>query len=284
MQDCTLFTSPFATITTQSLAQALRDVGAADCDVLYIHTGMALGLPAKGLRRTELLALLLEVLEGLHVGTLVFPTFTFSFCNNEVFDVQHSKTPMGALNEYARRSGKGIRSRDPLLSVYVLGDPLNLADDLSIYSIGRDSSYDRLHHSGRKVKFLFLGADMRECFTYTHYAEAIIGVPYRYNRVFTGTVIDNNVEERNREAVLYTCYANVRLNPVPVVHNAMQAAGQLHTAPIGDATLCCFAEEDAWSTLEHLLHDNPLCLTDGTFDASVKDTTYDNSTRVVSVK
>ena len=284
MRDCTLFVSSAGTITTANLLTTLLKIGAQECDVLYIHTGMALGLPAKGMSRNELLAALLEVLENLHVGTLVFPAFTFSFCNNEPFDIQRTRTPMGALNEFVRKSGKGVRSRDPLLSVYVLGDPLNLVDNLGKYSIGRDSSYDRLHHCGREVRFLFLGADMRECFTYTHYAEAMIGVPYRYDRMFRGTIVDNGVEARDQEAILYTCYANCRLNPVPVVHNAMLQAGQLCTATVGEATLCCFSEKEAWGTLQRLLGENPLCLTDGTYDPSVQDTSYDNSTRVVSVK
>ncbi|MBQ7606400.1 MAG: AAC(3) family N-acetyltransferase [Desulfovibrionaceae bacterium] len=279
-----LFTGSSADITTGGLAKALRDIGATECDVLFIHSGMDLGLPYRGIRRKDLLAEMLHVLEDLHVGTLIFPTFTFSFCNNEPFDVQHSRTPMGALNEYARTHGTGVRSRDPLLSVFVMGDPFNLVDKPGRESIGRDSAYDRLHRCGKSAKFLFLGTDMRQCFTYTHYVEAIIGVPYRYNRTFTGTIIDNGAENVGQEAVLYTCYANCRLNPIPVVHNAMRAAGQLHTAPLGDTELCCFAEKDAWETLKSLLYENPLCLTDGTFDPTIHDTTYNNDTRIVSVK
>ena len=269
-------------VNAAHMREALLGVGAADCDVLYIHTDMTFGLPA--LKRGVLLAELLGILEGLGVTTLVFPTFTFSFCNHEPFDVQNTRTPMGALNEYARKTGRGRRSPDPLLSVYVLGDALNLVDNLGPYSIGENSNYDRLHVCGKEVKFHFFGADMRECFTYTHYMEAVIGVPYRYNREFTGTIIDSGKTASSR-VWLYSSYANCRLNPEPVVHNAMHKLGQLRTAVVGDGHLCCFREKDAYATISQLLDKNPLCLTDGSFDADVKDTTYNaGNDYIVSVR
>lgn len=280
--DNILFHSRTGNVSIRQVEKALQSVGAADCDVLYIHTGMSFGLPA--LKRGQLLAELLNALDSLGVGTLVFPTFTFSFCNGESFHVQNSPTPMGALNEYARKTGRGKRSIDPLLSVYVLGDTLNLVENFGPYSIGVDSGYDRLHHCGKDVKFLFFGADMRECFTYTHYMEAIVGVPYRYDREFAGTVVNEGKSLPSR-VWMYTCYANCRLNPRPVVYEAMQKRGLLHMEPVGDGHLCCFHEKEAYSVISDLLHDNPLCLTDGNFDPSIKDTTYNpNNERIVSVR
>lgn len=277
-----LFHSQKEEVNAAHMREALRSVGAADSDVLYIHTDMTFGLPA--LKRGALLAELLGILEGLGVATLVFPTFTFSFCNHEPFDVQNSRTPMGALNEYARKTGRGRRSLDPLLSVYVLGDTLDLVDNLGPYSIGMDSNYDRLHRCGKEVKFLFFGADMRECFTYTHYMEAAVGVPYRYDREFAGTIVDGGKNTSSR-VWLYSTYANCRLNPKPVVYDAMQARGQLRTALVGDGHLCCFREKDAYATISQLLSDDPLCLTDGAFDPHVKDTTYNaGNERIISVR
>lgn len=276
-----LFQGRAGSVSAGQMKEALQAVGAADCDVLYVHTGISFGLPA--IRRGQLLAELLGVLESLGTETLVFPTFTFSFCNNEVFDVQKTPTPMGAINEFARRSGRGKRSADPLLSIYVLGKDPGLVENLSEFSIGRGSSYDRLHACGREVKFLFFGTDMRNCFTYTHYMEAIAGVPYRYDREFNGTIINNGREYAAR-VYLYSTYGNCRLNPAPVVHDAMQRAGMLKKGIIGDGSICCFAEKDGYATLAELLHEDPYCLTDGSFDPSRKNTDYNPSgTRVVSV-
>lgn len=273
-----LFRSVRGGVSRQQIQEALLAIGAGDCEVLYIHTGMTFGLPVP--RRKELLTALLDILESLKVETMIFPTFTFSFCNHKPFNVQESPTSMGALNEYIRKSGRGVRSSDPLLSVYVLGNPLNLVDNLGSYSIGVDSSYDRLHNCGKQAKFLFFGADMRECFTYTHYMEAIIRVPYRYDREFSGDVINGGISTPTA-VWLYTSYANCRLNPKPVVYETMLGRGMLHMRDAGDGSLCCFSEKDGYDVIAELLRNDPLCLTDGTFDPSIKDTTYNPNNEVI---
>lgn len=190
---------------------------------------------------------------------------------------------MGALNEYVRKTGKGVRSIDPLLSVYIIGEETSLAENLSHASIGIGSNYDKLHHCGKNVKFLFLGADMRECFTYVHYIEAILGSPYRYNREFTGTIIDGE-QTFTDTYTLFSLYANCKLNTTPVVYNTMLERKQLSIAPLGDTSIISLNEQDAYHTICDLLENDPYCLTDGNFDGTHFDTTYNHTSRIVSVK
>lgn len=283
MENTTLFSSSSGDVTVRSVQNALYEVGAHDCDILYIHTGISFGLPVSGIKRKELLGILLEILQNVGVRTLVFPTFTFSFCNNEIFDVQKSKTSMGAINEFARKSGQGVRSKDPLLSVYVLGDPLDLVDGLGENSLGPESNYDRIHQHGEKVKFLFLGAKMEECFTYTHHMEAMFSSPYRYYREFCGTVVEGNKQTPNVTAKLFSTYANCTLNPAPIIRDAMSTRGQLRRQSLGESSVCCFSEQDAYTTIAEVLQHNPYALTDGTFDPAQKSTVYAPVGRVNSV-
>lgn len=281
--DTALFKSQSGDLSPRRILDALHTVRAGECDILYIHSGMRFGTPTGGISRKALLGSLLDTLESLGVGTLIFPTFTFSFCNNEDYDRQRSPSQMGALNEFARKSGKGVRSADPLLSVYVIGKRSDLVENLSQYSIGEGSNYDKLHHCGDKVKFLFFGADMRECFTYTHYMEAILKSPYRYDREFSGLVIDGEKRQQTT-CYLYSTYANCTLNPEPVVYNEMKRRSQLLYTGLGDGGVLTLDEKDGYATIAELLEKDPYCLTDGTFDPARADRTYDNSTRIVSVK
>lgn len=279
--DNILFNSSHGSVKKSDFRTALQKTRAGECDVLYVHTDMTFGLPA--LPRRALLTELLQLLLDLNVRTLIFPTFTFSFCNNEIYDPETSKSQMGAINEFARKSGAGARTLDPLLSVYVIGDPLNLLEKPGVESIGVDSSYDRLHRSGQDVNFLFFGADMSACFTYTHYMEALKGVPYRYPRQFEGQIRING-ELQPATAILHSTYSNCCLNPVPITHNAMQAAGMLHKKEVGDNGLCCFSEKDGYRAISALIEENPFCFTDGKFDINQKDTAYNRGgQRVVSV-
>jgi aminoglycoside 3-N-acetyltransferase len=107
----TLFESPSGPVSTVDLREALLRVGADECDVLYIHSGLTFGTPAGGLKRRDLLMEILAALRDLQVSTICMPTFTFSFCNGESFDRQNSKSQMGALNEFFRVQPDADRQR-----------------------------------------------------------------------------------------------------------------------------------------------------------------------------
>lgn len=279
-----LFKSTKGIVTTDDLYEALLRVKANECDILYIHTDVSFGEPL--LKRKEMLSSLYGVLEKLKVNTLIFPTFTFSFCNNENFDIKNTPSKMGVLNEYVRKNIEGVRTSDPLLSVYIVGQTYDLSSISGDESIGYGSTYDKLHKLGKKVKFLFFGADMKKCFTYTHYMEAIAAVPYRYNREFSGSIIDaqGNVHN-NQKYKLYSSYGNCVLNPKPIVYNEMLDRNYLSMVDVGDGNICCFNEIDAHKVISDLFKKDICCLTNGMFDINKANTIYNpNGEYVVSVR
>ena len=183
--------------TQKDIYEALLGVGASECDTLFIHSDVFFGKPAQGFKRKEYLDILNDTINNLGVKNIIVPTFTYSFCNNEVYDVVNSKTFMGAYNEFIRKKDKRFRTIDPLLSVSVPNELKPLFDNISNHSLGPGSALDIIHNMNN-VKFLFFGAEMSECFTYVHYVEEQIGVSYRYLKDFTGKYIDSNGKEEIR--------------------------------------------------------------------------------------
>lgn len=182
-------------LTSSDLSDKLKEIGAHDCEVLYIHSSLNFGLPNPKIKSKEVLTELFEVISGLNVPTICMPTFTFSFCNGKDYDPLTSKSKMGALNEFFRKQEGVIRSMDPLMSVAVKGKDTYLATDVSTHSISDGSTYDMLH--GKEgVKFLFLGPRIGDCFTYMHYLEWLYSVDYRYIRHFHGNVIVEGIKKR----------------------------------------------------------------------------------------
>ena len=179
-------------INSEDILNILVNFNADQCDVLYIHTGMQFGMPNLELSRTELLDSLANILYKLDVPTLIMPSYTFSFCNDEVYDIASTRSSMGALNEHLRTKHKWKRSYDPLMSNILFGDKQELIDDIGKHSVGEGSTFDLLAKSGLKIKFLFLGPRVHDCFTFMHYLEAIEKVPYRYNYEFEGTIVDGD--------------------------------------------------------------------------------------------
>lgn len=175
-------------ISKEDLIFTLKKIEADQCDVLYIHSGIQFGMPNMQLGRLGILEEVSNAIYSLNVPTLIMPSYTFSFCNNDIFDIDKSISPMGALSEHMRIRHKWARSHDPLMSNILFGKERSFIDKIGKNSVGTDSTFDLLSKSGLTVKFLFLGPRINDCFTYMHYLEKYAKVPYRYDFNFTGIV------------------------------------------------------------------------------------------------
>lgn len=260
-------------VTESSLLAALREARADECDLLYIHTDLAFGAPNPELKRSELLGRTYGVLEKLGVPTLLFPTFTFSFCNNEVFDVSGSRSKMGALNEYARKLPGAVRSVDPLMSSVAIGRDLAPVRNIGKSSIGPGSTFDILHET-KNVRFLFFGVRLYLCFTYTHYVEAAEGMPYRYFRDFHGTIREG-AEEHEDTFSLFVRYRGVEPTQTDFFERFVTDKGLARKVPCGDSWVTTIREEDGFAAATECLRRDPNCLLAQPYDAANKDAHFE---------
>ena len=248
-------------ITSSHLLSLLEKVKAQEAGVLYMHTGLTFGPPNPRLGRQELLAHLYDVVASLGVPTLLVPTFTFSFCNGEDYGVRTSRSRMGALNEYIRKLPGAIRSVDPLMSSVLVGEDRDLVENLGKHSIGANSTFDKLHRRGATVKFLFLGATVSECFTYTHYVEERLATPYRYNRDFTGSITDGDRSWEDTYT-LFVRYKGVVPASSGLLENDLLRRGLLRRVGCGTSSVSCVDEPDGYETIVEHLRENPSCYLD----------------------
>jgi aminoglycoside 3-N-acetyltransferase len=262
------------------LSAALRSVGAHDCDVLFLHSGMNFGLPAIG--RRELLLGLWEAIHALGVRTLCVPTFTFSFPNREVYDVEQTPSRMGTLGEFIRRLPGAIRSQDPLMSVTLLGERPELVKDIGRQSCGENSTFHKLSRTPG-VKFCFLGVRAGDCFTYMHHLEWQAQVPYRYDRAFHGTVRQQGTE-RLAEAILNVRYRGVVPNEGSYRYEELLLqGGAMRHANFGDGFVRCVAERDATPVYLELLAREPNYFIEQRMAPSAWDKTFEANGTMVSM-
>ncbi len=239
--------------------KSLLAVGAGDCETLFLHSDIMLGIPAKGFRRREYVSTLYNAIDRLGVKNLIVPTFTYSFCNGEDYDVLNSPTSMGALNEFIRKLPDRYRTLDPLLSLSV---PNNLKSQFIInldktnngggYSLGEDSGLDKLHKMGG-VKFLFLGARLYDCFTYLHYVECMRDIPYRFNMPFTGKIIDEDGKFFYTTQYIHTACTGVSLREDERFENYLTEKGFLRKVRLGNSFVSTISETDAYREINNAL-------------------------------
>ena len=267
-------------ISDVQIRESLMDMGAHDCDVLYIHSALNFGLPNMEIKNEQLLKCLLDTIELLNVPTVVMPTFTFSFCNGKSYDPLTSKSRMGALNEFFRKQDGVIRSNDPLMSVALKGKDTYLATNVGTHSISDGSTFDMIHHKSG-VKFLFIGPRIGDCLTYMHYLEWLFDVDYRYIRHFIGEIIDNGTS-KTIDQDLFVRYNGVFANDASYKYEDwMVEEKAAKRIKLGNGFLSIVGEKDATNYYKKCLEIDPHYFIE--IKNNIKDKTFKLNNEMVAL-
>jgi len=173
--------------TFDDVTAALRGAGVLRGETAMVHSDLG-GFGKLGdLRDRSSFALsfidaLLEVLGP--EGNLVVPTFSHSFCRDEVFDPENTPSGLGTLSEIFRKLPEAKRSLDPLFSVAVIGPAQRELASVGRSCFGAGSVFEKLHE--RNARLILLGDTFD--LTFIHYAEEKLGVTYRYIKRFSGEI------------------------------------------------------------------------------------------------
>jgi aminopeptidase-like protein/aminoglycoside N3'-acetyltransferase len=194
------------------LVRGLRSAGIGQGDIVYFQVCHETLGPAEGVATDAelcqlLYAGLLDVVGP--TGTILAPSYTFSFCRQQVFDPAETPTVVGPWNtftafpEFLRRLPGAVRSCDPIFSNAGVGPrAAELLTRVPPVCLGEDSIHARLRRVGGKI--CILGVGLYEAI-FRHYVESVCRVPWRFDKLFTGRIRENGVERK--EGWLY----NVRI-------------------------------------------------------------------------
>jgi len=184
------------------LIKAIRAAGVRAGDVVFSHVGMGmLGFPGEGSTEESAFNVIynafMEVLGP--EGTLLIPTYSYSFCKGESFRPSTTPSDVGPFSERFRKLDSVKRSLGPIFSVAGLGPRVDeLFRDLPHNCFGDDCIYQRLISIGARI--CNIGVGFRYA-TFIHHVEQMVGVPYRFLKLFTG-LIEGDGEPR-KEGWLY---------------------------------------------------------------------------------
>ena len=241
--------------TAEDVVRTLKDIGAHDCENLFIHSDILFGKTPSDFNRKEYMNTLIDIFKSLSIRNIIIPTFSYSFCNNEVYDVRKTRSSMGALSEAFRKQEGRYRSLDPILSVSVPDNLKTKFEKYSDYSLGEGSALDVVH-SLDGTKFLFFGVPMGESFTYLHYIEKMLDVPYRYDQAFEGKIIDYDGNEIEKTQYIHTACFGVKPKNFYCFEDFLQEKGKLKKQRLADKYVACIDEKDAYSEIVDMLHRN----------------------------
>jgi aminoglycoside 3-N-acetyltransferase len=134
-------------------------------------------------------------------GTLFAPTFTYSYTEGQVYDVQASPSTVGVLGDLVRSAEGGIRSLDPMFSNAGLGPEADrFLARTTERSFGPGTFYEKLVEEDAQI--LLLGVDFTALPLFMQ-VERTREVPYRVEKRFPG--ITRNHGEAFEDAAIHFC-------------------------------------------------------------------------------
>lgn len=242
--------------------RAFRDVGLRPGDLVFCHSNIGFfGIPEAG-RNTE--AACRTLIEALFAvigsdGTLVVPTFTYSFAEGKPYEAAVTPSRCGAFAEYVRRMPAALRSADPCFSVAALGAR---AADMTGYppdnSYAEDSFFGRFHRAGGVICNWNFDAGS----TFVHYVERCLRVPYRFDKTFAGTLLrDGRTETRSNTIWVRYLSSEGTTAEFSRLDQLARAQGLYRTVPLGRGFVGRISAADTFNLIERTLPDEPWFLT-----------------------
>jgi aminopeptidase-like protein/aminoglycoside N3'-acetyltransferase len=241
---------------------ALRSVGLRPGDTAFVHVsleelGAPEGISSPEARRVWLLDTLREAVGA--EGTLLVPTYTFSFCRQELFDVEETPTEGGSASrdflEFFRRQPGAVRSRDPIYSVAALGPQASkLLSELPGTCFGPGSLYARLLAAGGKVCAIGSGF---EDMTFLDHVEELAGVPFRYQKLFTGVIRERGVDRKQGWLSSVRIQASNGQPDRRSLEAKARAAGVCRAARLGDGQVLAVGCRDFFDLTRRELEKDP---------------------------
>ena len=191
-------------------------------------------------------------------GTVIFPTFSYSFTRKIDFDRDTSPSELGQFSENCRKFPKTIRSLNPNFSVACIGrESKKYAFSRIDDAFGEGTIFDLVRKN--KVYLICLGCDFNKI-SFTHYVEQAFKVPYRYFKKFSGNILINK-----KKFFVKTTYftrrldinTKIDLNKLKLI---LLKKKKLNIVNIGRFPIYVTNSSDFYENAKNLLKQNPYSL------------------------
>lgn len=179
--------------TKSDIIDKLKKVGIQKDDSIFIHSNIGFfGRLEDANNSQEYCKIFKDAIFDVikENGTLIVPTFSQSFCNDQIFDKDLTKSfECGIFSEFIRQNKNSKRSDDANFSVCAIGGKSDyFTKEVSEYSFGTNSFWDKLWQKNGKICRFNLNPDYN---TFIHFVERNLNVSYRYDKEFRGISIVN---------------------------------------------------------------------------------------------
>lgn len=243
------------------LKKVLTNLGISTNDVIMVHGDAGVAAQLRNIAINERINYLLNELINFigSEGTLVVPTFSYTFTKNENFDPINTPSDVGVFSEAFRVHPGTLRSKNPNFSVSSIGKYAEKFSESRIDDcFGPKTAFDILYN--HNAKLLCLGCNFSRI-TFVHYVEQKLGVSYRYLKSFSGHIIDGN----NSYDLVNTYYVRDlsidSQGELTAVKELAEKKGLLGTERFGRFPVISICSKDFYDISKELITRDPYALT-----------------------
>jgi aminoglycoside 3-N-acetyltransferase len=246
------------------IANAFNEIGLKKGDNVFIHSNLGFFGTLKNAKyphnyyhafKNEILNI---IGDG---GTLITPTFSYSYCHDEIFIPESTPGVGGYFSDMIMKETKAIRSVDGNFSIVAIG---NLAGFFTKYppehSFGKNSFWERFLKSNGK--FVNLNFDAGS--TFIHYVEKTLNVPYRFDKIFSGSSMING--KKITGVFYHFVYDLSKPNNAPdftKFDNKTKETGLAKRVNLGKGQIVSITAQDTFNLIKSELQSNPSFLIKG---------------------
>ena len=189
-------------------------------------------------------------------GTVIVPTFSYSFCWNKIFDKVETPGTTGMFSELVRTDPDSKRSDDANFSVAALGQNSEFfTKNLSHESFGKDSFWERFVIKNGIICNFNVGLQYN---TFIHYIEKLAKVPYRFDKKFDGTYKKNG--EIKKDFYIHYVRNLDDPNSLPDLTELITKSEELNylkEVNLGRGTISCITAKDTMEIILKEINTNP---------------------------
>lgn len=248
----------------QDIIDALIAVGIKKGDHVFCHSQIGFfGLFSGGQTKHDYYQAFKEAIFEIigKDGTFIVPTFSYSFCKGNVFDVTKTPSVCGFLSEMVMSDSATLRSADANFSVAAIGNLARFFTQEAVeYSFGDDSFWDKFLKTGG----VFCNFNFDAASTFIHYVERTLNVPYRFDKGFEGVSLINGTA---RHRIFYHfCYDLDKVQHRPDFTKFDKKAKELGLAKVanlGRGQIVMISAQDAFDLIQSEYHKDPCFLIKG---------------------
>jgi len=136
-------------------------------------------------------------------GNVAIPTYSYSFVKNEIYNQNETASSLDKASEYLRVQNKSKRTSDAMFSYLLFGKSFSNRHFTSknYASFGEKSLIEDIY---QKNGYLGAIGGVIEHLTEIHFLERKLNVDYRFDKQFSGVIIDQNSKEEE-QTITYYC-------------------------------------------------------------------------------